>query len=307
MGHLYEQVQDLLLADIRSGKWLPNERIPPLIDLSEIYEFSVGTVYLGVRKLTEAGLLRSNGNRGIFVEAKALERPDSGEEEYVDLPGEEWLPVVGFPYYEVSNLGGVRSTGKTITDKAGRERYFPPKILKSTINSRGYVQVGLRLGRRNVTRNIHNLIMEAFVGLRPEGMYICHYNGIKTDARLDNLRYDTPKENCQDRFRHEPHLLIPRQHCSRGHEMRAPNLPPYLHEGARPDCRACRLALTYAATRRRVHGESHDVAALADDYYRRIMDGSYTSVGRRDAHRRRKGRSSESNVSQAEGGSGTGA
>ena len=43
--------------------------------------------------------------------------------------------------------------------------------------------------------------MQAFVGPAPDGMVICHYNDIKTDNRLENLRYDTQYANGQDRIR----------------------------------------------------------------------------------------------------------
>lgn len=50
--------------------------------------------------------------------------------------------------------------------------------------------------------SLHSLILEAFVGPRPTGMHACHNNGIKSDCRLSNLRWDTPKANMADKIAH---------------------------------------------------------------------------------------------------------
>ena len=49
---------------------------------------------------------------------------------------------------------------------------------------------------------VHKLIMITFVGEKPNGFTICHYNGNPADNRLENLRYDTFKNNCADKIRH---------------------------------------------------------------------------------------------------------
>lgn len=52
-----------------------------------------------------------------------------------------------------------------------------------------------------MARMVHHLVLEAFIGRCPEGMYACHNNDIKTDNCLSNLRWDTPEANWGDRFR----------------------------------------------------------------------------------------------------------
>jgi hypothetical protein len=44
--------------------------------------------------------------------------------------------------------------------------------------------------------------MEAFVGPCPEGMVCCHNDGDPSNNRLENLRFDTHKANCDDKLRH---------------------------------------------------------------------------------------------------------
>lgn len=118
-----------------------------------------------------------------------------------DLPGETWKPVAadGFGrFYEVSDLGRVRSTGKH--KRGGWSK--SPRILKQ-FNVRGYRVLELSAGQ-GAARNwqVHILVLEAFVGPRPEGHQTRHLNGDPSDNRLCNLRWGTPAENVADCFRH---------------------------------------------------------------------------------------------------------
>lgn len=46
------------------------------------------------------------------------------------------------------------------------------------------------------------LVLESFVGPRPSGMYCCHNDGNPQNNHVDNLRWDTPKGNSADRYKH---------------------------------------------------------------------------------------------------------
>jgi len=48
----------------------------------------------------------------------------------------------------------------------------------------------------------HQLVLKTFVGPCPEGMEGCHSNGDPTDDRLENVRWDTHKNNMADCARH---------------------------------------------------------------------------------------------------------
>lgn len=99
---------------------------------------------------------------------------------------EEWREVAGTGgNYAVSDFGRVVST------RSG-------KILKPINCGSGYLRVHLPNG----LRSIHGLVLEAFVGPRPDGMQCCHNNGDKSDNRLVNLRWDTPLSNSRDKHRH---------------------------------------------------------------------------------------------------------
>jgi hypothetical protein len=49
---------------------------------------------------------------------------------------------------------------------------------------------------------VHRLVLEAFIGLRPEGLECCHADGVRTNNRLENLRWDTHASNIADMRRH---------------------------------------------------------------------------------------------------------
>ncbi len=65
--------------------------------------------------------------------------------------------------------------------------------------SRGYQWV--KLGRSAQIR-IHVLVLETFVGPRPEGLICRHLDGNPLNNHVNNLRWGTAEENYDDRRRH---------------------------------------------------------------------------------------------------------
>jgi hypothetical protein len=104
------------------------------------------------------------------------------------------------PYgYEVSNLGRVRSYRgpKGLLDE--------PKIISGRPDPNGYQNYHLSNKDNSRRRNIrgHILVMQTFVGYPEEGMMICHWDDVKHNNKLDNLRYGTRKENFEDMIRNQ--------------------------------------------------------------------------------------------------------
>jgi hypothetical protein len=77
-----------------------------------------------------------------------------------------------------------------------------PRALKPRKDRGGYFCVTLHKDGKPFTRRVARLILETSVGPCPEGMEACHNNGIKTDNRPENLRWDTRKNNLTDRILH---------------------------------------------------------------------------------------------------------
>lgn len=109
---------------------------------------------------------------------------------------ERWRPIPGFDGYEASNLGRVRSW------RARYGRRTRPLIRKLIPNVRtGYLDVML-WGKKPRLRKVSQLILEAFVGLRPAGYETRHLDGNITNNRLDNLAWGTRRNQFDDQVRH---------------------------------------------------------------------------------------------------------
>ncbi len=116
--------------------------------------------------------------------------------------------------YEVSNLGRIRTKKqrygqprKDLNNK--RAELTEYRYLTGRPDQAGYMQVDLF--DANSVRSkyrIHTIVMQTFIGLPEAGQVICHYDDIKTNNQLTNLRYDTMKENGKDRVRNKKLSLI---------------------------------------------------------------------------------------------------
>ena len=121
---------------------------------------------------------------------------------------ERWKPVVGFEgRYEVSNHGRVRSVARRVVHSDGRQFNYPLRILAQTTEHKGYKNVKLTLTHKGKvlkvrTALVHHLVMEAFVGPKPEGMCTRHLDDDPGNDRRSNLRYGTYQKNAQDTVNH---------------------------------------------------------------------------------------------------------
>ena len=153
---------------------------------------------------------------------------------------EQWREVVGSAgWYEVSDLGNVRSLDRVITRSDGVAQLRRGRILSATPDGCGYLQVKVAQdGPRVQQRKVHQLVLEAFVGPRPEMCVACHNNGNNQDNRLSNLRWDTHLENSRDTQRHGRNFQRNKTHCIRGHEFTPENTNYNRSSGARL-CKVC--------------------------------------------------------------------
>lgn len=118
---------------------------------------------------------------------------------------EEWRAIPGYEnLYEASTHGRIRSVDRTI-QCSNRVVRRVGKVLRVNLDSRGYAQVCLCNHTKRKTHLVHRLILTTFIGPHPIGSETCHHDGIRTNNRLDNLRWDTRSENSKDRIRHGTH------------------------------------------------------------------------------------------------------
>jgi hypothetical protein len=162
------------------------------------------------------------------------------------MSDEQWRAVVGYEgLYEVSDQGRVRSLTRTCWDATGtKARTRKGQYLKPGA-SRGYLSVRLCRNGSIQTLTVHSLVAAAFIGPRPEGMQVCHWNGNGGDNRLANLRYDSPSSNQLDTVRYDGNRLARRDACSRGHLFTPENTRYY---PSAPRTRKCKTCLRERAT-----------------------------------------------------------
>jgi len=99
---------------------------------------------------------------------------------------EIWRPIPGFPGYEVSDLGRVKSLKRK-----------SPRILRpATYRNRHGVM--LRTNGESKFILVSHLVSSAFIGPCPDGMQVCHNDSDSLNDKANNLRYDTQLGNLKD-------------------------------------------------------------------------------------------------------------
>lgn len=100
-----------------------------------------------------------------------------------------WKTHPVFTDYAISDDGKV----KRITAKKGAK---VGRILRPGVTPYGYHMVCVA---PKTYRFVHALVLETFVGPRQPGMEARHLNDVKSDNRLENLRWGSHAENYADR------------------------------------------------------------------------------------------------------------
>lgn len=108
-------------------------------------------------------------------------------------------PVAGFPGY------CVRADGTVFSCRGLQPHLFRPwtALKPSLMKKRTRQRVTLcREFGNQVNRQVHHIVLEAFVGPCPPGMEACHNDGNSLNCSASNLRWDTRRNNLADRRRH---------------------------------------------------------------------------------------------------------
>lgn len=130
--------------------------------------------------------------------------------EYPTTPGVTYKSIEGFPGYCVGDDGSVFSSntrnGSALINNGWRDD-GPWRPLVETKKMDGYPAVTLCCNGKRKERKIHRIVLEAFVGPRPEGMECLHKDGNPRNNCLDNLSWGTRKENGADKVRHGMSLV----------------------------------------------------------------------------------------------------
>jgi hypothetical protein len=114
---------------------------------------------------------------------------------------EIWKKIEYLPFYEISNLGRVRSLSRIINYSDGRIRKHTGKVLATTFDVDGYANNALTIAQaKKKTFKIHRLVAECFLPRINGKNIVNHKNGIKHDNVVTNLEWVTPAENVRHAY-----------------------------------------------------------------------------------------------------------
>ena len=119
---------------------------------------------------------------------------------------EQWKIIYEFPNYSINIDGKVRN------NKSGC-------IRKHTMTTKGYMVMSFKK-ENNTTKQIfiHKLLATAFIPNPDNKPFVDHINRIKTDNRIENLRWVTTSENSYNinvynrNKLHEKNIFIDKHH-----------------------------------------------------------------------------------------------
>ena len=109
---------------------------------------------------------------------------------------EIWKDINGFEgYYQVSNMGRVRSVDREVTYSNGTIHHHKCRILKGGPNYQGYLHLNLQGNGKHQSATIHKLVALHFVDGYKEGLEVNHIDEDKLNNRADNLEWCTGEYN----------------------------------------------------------------------------------------------------------------
>lgn len=114
----------------------------------------------------------------------------------LDMDGEVWLPIFGYEgYYEISNMGRVKSVLRNVTNDVYGDKKVPSRILKQFILKNKYLSLSLNKEGKDKGFRVHRLVAIHHIPNPENKPEVNHKKGIKLDNRASELEWATRLEN----------------------------------------------------------------------------------------------------------------
>lgn len=110
---------------------------------------------------------------------------------------EIWKPIKGYEgIYEISNFGKVKSI--RYFNHVNNKIYSREKMLKLSLNEKGYFRVGLYKSGKEIKFKVHRLVAENFIPNPNKYNEVNHIDGNKQNNCVDNLEWCTHSHNIKE-------------------------------------------------------------------------------------------------------------
>lgn len=112
---------------------------------------------------------------------------------------EIWKDIKGFEgHYQISNYGNVKSLERFVDSSRGLLKKNE-QINKHWVDSHtGYKRIKIYKDKKEYRFYIHRLIAQAFIPNPENKREVNHIDGDKLNNSIENLEWNTPKENIQN-------------------------------------------------------------------------------------------------------------
>jgi len=135
---------------------------------------------------------------------------------------EVWKDIHGLEdYYQASSFGRVRSKDRIVLKYSGLherkvKQKYKGRVLSGKPNKDGYVYVHLSVNNKKFNLHVGRAVLLSFIGPHKNSKYeCCHNDGNPTNNKIENLRWDSHKENNRDRVKHGTYKRGTEHHFSK--------------------------------------------------------------------------------------------
>lgn len=159
------------------------------------------------------------------------------------MKDEIWKPISNHEgWYEVSSMGRIKRVKKGSGAIHGR-------ILKPSLNLKGYLFVVLSKNNIRSIKTVHSLVAQAFISDRPKGLQINHIDAVKINNKPSNLEYVTHLENLMHSQRNGLHQHGEKHGMAKLKDRDVLEIRELLSKGVR----ACEITKIYNASNQTIH------------------------------------------------------